>query len=255
MTVCLGLVCSGGKQILLAADTRASYGSVTSNDQTAKLFDLPAKYCGAVAGTLSQCEDVISELYHQMARLSDAEIAREQVRKCILDSYDQIYSTLADQALRNDPRITLKQYVYDQNIAPSVRQDAKEVLQSDVDLIVSGFYREQPVQLIAEGGTSVKIRSEITPGNAAIGAGAIAALNWLNYRKQNIRLGLAHSLFHLTEAKQFAEVDTSVGPFRQMLLVWSGGFKPLEGGDDLMQGWWNKYGLPLRARAKISSHI
>jgi 20S proteasome alpha/beta subunit len=79
MTVCIGLVCNSGKRILLAADTRASYGAATSNDQAAKLFDLPAHSCGAVAGTLSQCEDVISELYHRMAQYL---IARLRQNKC-----------------------------------------------------------------------------------------------------------------------------------------------------------------------------
>ena len=116
MTVCIGLVCSSGKRILLSADTRASYGAATSNDQTAKLFDLPAHFCGAVAGTLSQCEDAISELYHRMAQIPDSEIAPEQVRRCIVDSYDQIYTELADQALRNDLRITLNQYKHDKKL-------------------------------------------------------------------------------------------------------------------------------------------
>jgi hypothetical protein len=81
---------------------RASYGVATSNDQTAKLFDLPSKYCGAASGTISQCEDVISELYHQMAQTQktpDAELSPEQVRKCINDSYFQIYTELASEAL------------------------------------------------------------------------------------------------------------------------------------------------------------
>jgi hypothetical protein len=49
MTIGIGLLCASGKYILLAADTRASYGTVTSNDQTAKSFDLPANYFGLVA--------------------------------------------------------------------------------------------------------------------------------------------------------------------------------------------------------------
>jgi hypothetical protein len=257
MTVCLGLVCSSGKHILLAADTRGSYGSVTSNDQTAKLFHLPVKYCGAVAGTLSQCEDVISELYHRMAQISEVEIAPDQVRKCLQDSYEQIYSVLADEALWNEFKITLEDYKHDKKLVRKLRSAAREHLKSlevDVDLIVAGFYKDSPVQLIATGGSSLKIRSEITPGNAVIGTGHIAALNWLNYRKQSIHLGLAHSLFHLTEAKQFAEVEQSVGPLRQMMLLWSGGFKPLEGGDELMQGWWNKYGLPLSDGLEYEKH-
>lgn len=257
MTVCIGLVCNHAKNILIAADTRASYGTVTSNDQAAKLFDLPTKYFGAVAGTLGQCEDVISELYHRMAQLNQDETAPELARRCILDSYDQIYSILADEALRNDPRITLEQYTHDKKLSSKVRQFAREVLKKlevDVDLVVAGFYKGSPVQFVATGGNEVKITPEITPGNAAIGTGALAALNWLNYRKQNYGLGLAHSILHLTEAKQFAEVDGAVSPWRHMVLLWPNGFKPLEGGDELMQSWWNKYGLPLSDGLEQDAH-
>jgi len=248
VTVCIGLVCNHGKNILLAADMRASYGSASTNDQTGKLFDLPRNFCGATSGTVSQCGDVISELYYRMEKVPDSEIAPEQVRGYIVESYHKIYVELSDQALRSDPRITLDQYWHDQTLVPDVRQRAEEVLQTlevDVDMIVSGFHGQSPVQFVAEGGTRINVRSEISPGNAVIGSGSMAALNWLNYRKQSYALSLAHSLLHLTEAKQFAEVDWNVGPLRQIVLLWPGGFKGLEGGDELIQAWWHRYGLLL----------
>lgn len=257
MTICIGLVCDHGKHIPLGADTRASYGSATTHDQTAKLFDLPANFSGAIAGTISQCEDVISELHHRMTQLPQPEIAGEQVRQCISDSYFQVYKEMADRALRNYPRITLDQYLHDKALVVKVRRTADHVLKAlevDVGLIVAGFYKEQPVQLVVEGGTSLSVRSEINPGNAVIGSGSFAALNWLNYRGQNISFGLAHSLFHLTEAKQFAEVERGVGPLRQMLVMWPGGWKGLEGGSELIQAWWNKYGLPISAGLEDNKH-
>ena len=96
--------------------------------------------------------------------------------------------------------------------------------------------------------TALVVAAEITPGNAVIGSGAMAALNWLNYRKQNIHFGLAHSLLHLTEAKQFAEVEKTIGPLRHAALLWPGGCKPLDWTEEvqeLTQGWWTKYGLLL----------
>jgi 20S proteasome alpha/beta subunit len=248
MTVCIGLVCDHGKHILLGADMRASYGSATTNDQTAKVFDLPANLCAAISGTISQCEDVISELHHRMTQLPQPEIAGEQVRQCVRDSYFQVYSEMADRALRNDLRITFDQYLHDKALVMKVRRTAENVLKAlevDVGLIVAGFYKGQPIQLVVEGGTSLSARLEISPGNAVIGSGSFAALNWLNYRRQNISCGLARSLFHLTEAKQFAEVEHGVGPLRQMLVMWPGGWKGLEGGSELIQGWWNRYGLPI----------
>ena len=122
---------------------------------------------------------------------------------------------MTDRSLRNDPGITYDQYLHDKTLVVKVRRTAEHVLKAlevDVGLIVAGFYKEQPIQLIAEGGTSVSVRVEISPGNADIGSGSFAALNWLNYRGQNISCGLARSLFHFIEAKQFAEVERGVGP-------------------------------------------
>ena len=260
MTIGIGLVCSGGKNILLAADTRASYGVVTSNDQTAKLYDLPSNYCAAVAGTLNQCADVVAELYHRMSQVTEPEIAPELTRRCVLESYDQVFKPMADEALRNGPRITLDEYKHDKKLSPPIRRHAREVLNKieiDVDLIVGGFYKGQPVQFVAEGGTFVGIRSEVTPGNAVIGTGSIAALNWLNYRKQNVHFGLAHSLLHLTEAKQFAETEHTVGSSRGAILLWSGAYKALDWSDEvqaLTQGWWNRYGLPLSDGLENETH-
>ena len=255
MTICIGLVCASGKYILLAADTRGSYGNVTSNEQMAKTFDLPANYCGLIAGAGDYCADVIAELYHRMSQLPGPEIAHEGVRRCIRDSYHTVFMERAEEAMLGGPKITLDQYYHDQNLLPAIRDEAERAIRSleiEGALIVAGFYNGQPVQFIAEPKypetTALSIRSEITPGNAVIGSGASAATFWLNYRKQNIHLGLAHSLLHLTEAKQFAETEQTVGSMRQTIVLWPGGHKALNWAPEyqsLVQCWWHKYGLPL----------
>jgi hypothetical protein len=248
MTVGIGLLCDGGKHILLAADMRASYGGVSQHDQTGKLFDLPFNFCGAIAGSIGWCGEVISELHWRMSKIPEAQLGAEKIRETILESYTRVYLMLADQELRYRLKITLDKYHHDNKLVSRVRLAADELLQSirvDVDLIVAGFIKAGPIQFVARGGTSVKILPKTTPGNAVIGSGAAAAMNWLNYRKQNYSCGLAHSLFHLTEAKQFAEVEQTVGPLRQIALLWPGGLKGLEGGEALLQDWWNRYGLPL----------
>jgi hypothetical protein len=189
-----------------------------------------------------------------MAQISDSEAAPEQVRKCIRDSYDKVGNESADEALRGGLRITMERYLTDQSLAPKIREEAQAILNSITiqgSLIVVGFYRGQPVQFVAEPGVdsgSLTVRIEITPGNALIGSGSFAAMNWLNYRKQNIHCGLAHSVLHLTEAKQFAEVEQTVGSFRQMVLLWPGNCQSLDwnpGAQNLVTTWWHKYGLPL----------
>jgi hypothetical protein len=247
MTIGIGLLCEDGKQILLSADTRGSYGGVTSNDQTAKLFELPGGFCGSIAGIVSQCQDVINELYDRINAIPKKKRRPEAIRECIREVYYRIFMELADEHLRNDPKITFNQYQCDKTLAPQIRDYARRILKAlevDVHLIVAGFCEATPALLVANGGASVTIRVETTPGNATIGTGGDAALYWLNYRQQNLRLGLARSLFHLTEAKQFAELEGTVGPFRHTVLVSANGVTKIEGEDALVQGWWNRYGLP-----------
>jgi len=257
MTVGIGLLCSHGKHILLAADMRASYGEISQNDQTGKLFDLPFNFCGAMAGTLSWCSEVSSELYHRMSKMKESEVVVEKVREAIVESYTRIYMLLGDEELRNELKISMNDFHRDRTLAPSICRTARNILKAvevPVDLIVAGFVGGGPILLTAIGGTTVTIRAEVTPGNAVIGSGSIAALNWLNYRKQSYSCGLAHSLLHLTEAKQFAQVEQTVGPLRQIALLWPGGWKGIEGGQELIQGWWNKYGLPQSVGLEQEQH-
>ena len=187
MTIGIGLVCDGGKSILLTADMRGSYGNVTSNDQTGKLFDLPFNFCGAVAGKLSQCIDVMSELHHRMSQLTIDKVRPEPIRNVIRDSFHEVFIPLADETLRAECGITLDQYFHDTKIVRVLRRKAQHTLKAldlDVYLIVAGFCDTQPLQFIAEGGRSISIRAEITPGNAVIGSGSLAALEWLNYRNK-----------------------------------------------------------------------
>jgi len=199
-----------------------------------------------------------------MTQIPDAEIAPEQARECIRESFYRVYVESAKEALLNGPRITMDQYLHDKKLVPKVRKHAEQTLRSigiKGSLIVAGFYQGQPVQFIAErdfdDASALIISPEITPGNAMIGSGSVAALNWLNYRKQNVHLGLAHSLLHLTEAKQFAEVEKTVGPFRHIILLWPGGCKPLDwtnNAQTLVQDWWHKYGLPLSSGLEDEKH-
>ncbi len=247
MTVGIGLLCDGGNRIFLTADMRASYGEVSQNDQTGKLFELPFNFCGAISGTIGWCSEVLSELHHRMGKLTEAEMSIEKLREAIQESYSRIFLLLAKEELWNGFKITVDQYLHDKQLVRSIRNHAEAALKAievDVDMIVGGFVGTSPVLLVANGGTIVTIRAEISPGNAVIGSGSIAALNWLNYRKQNNMCGLAHSLLHLTEAKQFAQVENTVGPLRQIVLLWAGGWKGLEGGQDFLTEIWHKYGLP-----------
>jgi 20S proteasome alpha/beta subunit len=189
MTIGIGLLCDGGKRILLAADTRASYGQISQHDETGKLFELPFNFCGVIAGTIAWCSELISELHHRMGKLVESEMGAEKIREAIQESYGRIFLLLAEEKLFNGFKINMDQYLHDEHLVQDIRRSAEDALKNlevDVDLIVGGFIGNGPFLFVVSGGTSVAIRAEISPGNAVIGSGSIAALNWLNYRKQNV---------------------------------------------------------------------
>jgi hypothetical protein len=122
MTVGIGLLCDGGKHIWLAADMRGSYGEVSRNDYTGKLFELPFSFCGAIAGTIGPCSDVISELHHRMEQIPPTEMGAERLATAIHESYRQIYTPLVKEVLWNDFKITFDQYLHDKKLARSIRK-------------------------------------------------------------------------------------------------------------------------------------
>jgi hypothetical protein len=195
-----------------------------------------------------------------MTAIPESDLSPERIRKSILDSYGAVYKTLIDEELRNRFQVTLDEYHHDKKLSPRILKKADEIFKNvpvNVFLIVAGFYKGSPIQFVVDGGLSVKVRPEIMPGNAVTGSGMDAALYWLNYRKQNIHFGLARSLFHLTEAKQFAETNPFVGQFREMVLLSTGSLDPLNWNNDaqqLVQSWWEKHGLLLSDSLEDESH-
>jgi hypothetical protein len=244
MTVGIGLLCEGGKYILLGSDTRASYGTASRNDEAGKLFDLPHGFYVAISGEISYCEMVVSELYERMSKLGQEQQSVEFVRNEIVRSQLHIWRPICDAKLIESHGLTLDQYHHDASLVDDVRRRAEQViadLKLPVQLIIAGFHRGTPILLVSDQCGSVC--EEVSPGIAVIGSGGFLALHWLNYRGQNLRLSLQRSFFHLCEAKQFAEFDLYVGPTTNYLaLSHEGRVFKLEGQDALLQNWWNRFG-------------
>jgi hypothetical protein len=69
VTIAIGLLCEGGKHVLLCSDMLVSYGSVSSNQQGSKIYDLPLGLYAAVADDVSCDHVVISELCNNLDSL------------------------------------------------------------------------------------------------------------------------------------------------------------------------------------------
>ena len=95
MTIGIGLLCQGGKCILMGADKRGTYEyAATSNDECGKLFDLPFGFCGAIAGTVSYAEAVISELHHRMGSLAENARSVEFIKRELVSALQHSFLPL-----------------------------------------------------------------------------------------------------------------------------------------------------------------
>jgi len=78
MTLGVGVLCERGECVVMASEQRASYGStarpLSPNDECSKQFYLrPIKCFVNVAGSLSVCHAVYSEIAHKIDSLSETE--------------------------------------------------------------------------------------------------------------------------------------------------------------------------------------
>lgn len=242
VTIGIGLLCEGGKSILLGADKRGSYGSMTVNDECGKLFELPHGFQGAISGDISTCEQVISELFERIDKLSQWSV--EFVKKAALEAAQHTHIAMLQGALMKNCGITWDHYLYDRKIVKSVRAHAEAVVRETplgVQAIIAGFNRQSPILLVST--EDFDWREEVSPGIALIGSGSGAAQYWLNFRRQNYGFSVPRSYCHLVEAKRFSELDRFVGPVAQYVLIAEKGLRFLEGQDSLVTRWDIEFGL------------
>jgi len=228
----------------MGADKRGTYDPIaTANDECGKLFKLPFGFCGAIAGTIGYCEPVISELGHRMDGLKENERSVEYIEREMKAALHHIHLGLVGTALMQECAITISQYWHDEKIVSEVRERAQETIRDThlpVQLIVGGFHQDTSILLWSN---ELQVWEEVSPGNAVIGSGVIHALNWLGYRRQNIEVSAQRSFMHLVEAKEFSELQKTVGPVAQYVMLTKQGMEPLEGQSDLLKRWWGAYGL------------
>lgn len=232
MTVGIGVVCDEGDSIILAGDMRVTYCGmdVDPHDRAGKLYEFsPFNLSAAIAGTTSSTHAIISEFCvylkaYCQAKLKEPEkvlrfehirdsleFARKKemrrLQECEMQS--QLGCSLSDWLTGKLPtgekfnEIALR---WGTQVLRSVRKDFR----NKVGIIVAGHIEVGPIFLRALGFEPVE--EAPSPANYVIGGkGAVAALEHLNKRKQNIEMGLARSVLHVHEAMKASKIDKGVG--------------------------------------------
>lgn len=227
MTVGIGVICEDGRYVVLATDSRASYGQNDDdpkNDAAGKLFDFhPLKIIGAIAGGLTACHNVVGQLTIEIDKLlkrtkSSKPIYREHLENALNYSRRRECRRMYENAARLHYGISREQLLrgklrYGQ-MNEIAWQDAKNnvfKLPLEVGIIIGGFLDREPVLLKAVDKRDVE--GDADPPICVIGTGGRVALRHLSQRGQHIYSGIAQTLLHIHESVEAARAeDHFVGP-------------------------------------------
>jgi hypothetical protein len=198
--------------LLLSADELISYGTVSSNRNGSKIFDLPEGFYGAIADDISRCHQVISFLHHRMNVLGVKKgqpNSVDLVKKALADSGDYVRAWIRREICA-EYGVSEDEFLHDPML--SERDQIRENLRSaalETQIIIIGFGpRNSPVLFFMDG---INVQEQTNPGFFCGGSGSTAALNWLNFRGQNSFMGIQRSYYHLREAQAFAQLSRFVG--------------------------------------------
>jgi hypothetical protein len=222
MTAIIGLACdcnftSQKGNILLCADQLVSYSAsgvpVSSNAHGSKMYDLPCGFFVAIADDISRSHQVVSFLHNKITELGISPESKEttdRVKLALARTADYVRLWIRKEICASYG-VSEDEFLHDKTLAEreSIRAELREAVLS-TELIVGGFGYKSSLVLFYTN--CVDIQEQVSPGIFCGGSGSLAALNWLNFRKQNCFMSTQRSYFHAREAMHFAELSRAVGP-------------------------------------------
>ncbi len=228
MTVTIAALCGADStaqtgSFILCADTLVSWSlhgvPVSGNLGGSKIYNMPNGFYVAVCDDISRASQVVTYLYTEMEKFQSSDPRLIDLVKNALDrtsEYVRLWmrrEVLADYGLSEDEFLHDAALINRSEIAAEMKNRAMST-----QLTIAGFKDTGvPILLFSDCVTS---QEQAAPGFfCAGGAGDFAALNWLNFRKQNCFMSIQRTFFHVREAKQFSEVCPVVGGLNQTLLL------------------------------------
>lgn len=223
MTLGIGVMCERGDCVVMASEQRATYGntgntSIDPNDECGKQYQLrPLKIFVNVAGSMSTCHAVFSQIAHEIDALGEKpDVFPELLMKIIDAARLREIRRIYDWEIKRSMGISLSELA--KGKLPSgkmhkliVRAGLHILKQAPFNaaLIVGGFCGSHG--LFFRASQKEIIQEETSPAVYAIGNGQVAAMRQLNKRGQNIHMSLPRTLLHVYEAMHVAQ-SKYVGP-------------------------------------------
>lgn len=246
MTVCIGAMCNNTRNppaIMLGVDTRITYMAkeriLGKHDLTSKSFQLPFGFCGIVAGTVPDCETLISYLWEYMEKLNSIvdQLQLDHIVFAARNASEQVLLSLFDRELVNKLGMTRNEWIDRQEMA-SLKEDGRNVLKlvkPDMACLIAGFLRGSPVLIRLVG----KNKPEEIPSHTAIGIGAKFALQKLALRTQGPYCSIQRTALGFSEALRHARRQSKglVGPPAYCLVLQPGFARQFDPKSDVLRKW------------------
>lgn len=226
MTVTIGAICGVNSplqtgSIILCADTLISYTDdggvpISANPSGGKLFDLPLGFFAAMSGDIATGNQVVSYLRQRMAAIPPDRPDRvELIEAAMRETAEYVLLKIRGEVLARH-RIALDEFLHDADLPTKwdIREEIGRAL-TKATFVIAGFsYKGNPTLLYTDC-------ESILPHTrfACAGAGGGAALDWLNMREQNVFMSVPRTVYHVHEAKRFAERSPVVGQRHQVILL------------------------------------
>lgn len=226
MTVTIGAICGvnsllQSESIVLCADTLISYTDdggvpVSANPSGGKLFDLPLGFFAAMSGDIATGTRVISYLHQRMAAIpADRQDRVELIETAMRETAEYMMLKFREEVLARH-KVALYEFLHDADLPNrwEIREEIGREL-TKASFVIAGFsYKGSPTLLYTDCESIIP-----HPRFACAGAGGGAALDWLNMREQSVFMSVPRTVYHIHEAKRFAERSPVVGQRHQMLLL------------------------------------
>lgn len=226
MTVCIGALCDANSaehtaNIVLCADTLVTYTEsgipVSSNPNGSKIFPLPLGFWCAIADDLTQSQVFVSKLADALKGLDANDPALHDLVKLAIEGTNEYARNWLRLSILQQFGVELGEYLDDPNLVQ--REEIRHEIANTrvpIEMIVAGFKGTRPILFHTD---SVNVQEQAILGfytandtrTIQSGSGADLALAWLNFREQMPFMTSQRTVYHILEAKRFAEQNPTVG--------------------------------------------
>jgi hypothetical protein len=211
--------------LLLCADTQATYAAaqgppLTSHPSHGKIYELPHGFWAAFCDDYHWSHLIATELHGRMLNVDmKSNGVRDLIKVEVKESFDYAFTWFRQEVLKQEVGITVEEYLHDKKLVRGLRKRGDDALfeaaaRIPAELVIAGQTHRGPLLLKANGHTIRESTEFFVSGGPQE-----SAIGWLKFRDQRNNMSVPRSLYHLVEAKRFAQLDETVGQTTQIVII------------------------------------